>query len=528
MDVIQNLSFKRKIGLLVVSAVAGLAIVTSLSIYLTREEIVESRRAALRTAVESAYSIAAGYQAAAAAGTMKVEDAQKAAKDAIRAARYGGPEGKSDYFYIFGMDGNGVMHPVKPELDGQPLIGKVKDAKGNDMIQALTDGLRASKDGRASTMVEFPRPGTTEPVPKLQYVMLLKNWDWMVGSGLYMDDVSALARNALLKQLGVFLGALLAIGTIGVLISRSVIKQLGGEPSDALAIISEVSKGNLAVHIEAAPAGSLVAGLQTMIESVRSTLVQVRASTDSISTASNEIAVGNQDLSQRTEQTASNLQLAASSMEQLTGTVKQSADSARQANQLAASAAEVAARGGSVVSQVVTTMDEINASSKKISDIIGVIDGIAFQTNILALNAAVEAARAGEAGRGFAVVATEVRALAQRASAAAREIKSLILASVEQVSAGADVVKTAGSTIEQLVETSKRVNHLLSEIAVGADEQARGVSQTSQAVQELDNVTQQNAALVEETAAAAASLSDQARALAAEVARFKLPGPRRP
>jgi len=522
MDVIQNLSFKRKIGLLVVSAVAGLAIVTSLSIYLTREEIVESRRAALRTAVESAYSIAAGYQAAAAAGTMKVEDAQKAAKDAIRAARYGGPEGKSDYFYIFGMDGNGVMHPVKPELDGQPLIGKVKDAKGNDMIQALTDGLRASKDGRASTMVEFPRPGTTEPVPKLQYVMLLKNWDWMVGSGLYMDDVSALARNALLKQLGVFLGALLAIGTIGVLISRSVIKQLGGEPSDALAIISEVSKGNLAVHIAAAPAGSLVAGLQTMIESVRSTLVQVRASTDSISTASNEIAVGNQDLSQRTEQTASNLQLAASSMEQLTGTVKQSADSARQANQLAASAAEVAARGGSVVSQVVITMDEINASSKKISDIIGVIDGIAFQTNILALNAAVEAARAGEQGRGFAVVASEVRSLAGRSAEAAKEIKGLIGASVDKVEAGSRLVADAGATMTEIVSSVQRVSDIIGEITAASSEQSDGIGQVNTAVVQLDQMTQQNAALVEQSAAAAESLKHQADTLAKAVGTFRL------
>jgi methyl-accepting chemotaxis protein len=244
---------------------------------------------------------------------------------------------------------------------------------------------------------------------------------------------------------------------------------------------------------------------------------QVRESSESIEVASTEVATGNVDLSQRTELAAGNLQRTASSMEQLTATVRQSADSARTANQLASSAAEVA-----VVSQVVSTMDEIDASSKKIADIIGVIDGIAFQTNILALNAAVEAARAGEQGRGFAVVAGEVRNLAQRSAEAAREIKTLIGASVGRVESGARLVQDAGATMTEIVASVQRVTDIIGEISAAASEQSQGIGAINGAVTELDRMTQQNAALVEESAAAAESLKEQAKRLAAVVSKFRL------
>jgi methyl-accepting chemotaxis protein len=269
-------------------------------------------------------------------------------------------------------------------------------------------------------------------------------------------------------------------------------------------------------------AARLLQALSSMRGSLQDIIRQVRTSTDSIGTASSEIASGNSDLSSRTEQTASNLQQTASSMAQLTGTVKQSADSARQANQLAASAAEVARRGGSVVSQVVSTMDEINTSSKKIADIIGVIDGIAFQTNILALNAAVEAARAGEQGRGFAVVASEVRSLAQRSAEAAREIKGLIGSSVDKVEAGSRLVTDAGATMDEIVGSVQRVTDIIGEITAAASEQSDGIGQVNIAVGQLDQMTQQNASLVEESAAAAESLKSQAAQLAQVVSTFQL------
>ena len=268
--------------------------------------------------------------------------------------------------------------------------------------------------------------------------------------------------------------------------------------------------------------GQLAQELVVMRDALRRVVGQVRASTDSIQIASSEVAAGNQDLSNRTEQTSSNLQATASAMSELTQSVQHSADSAAQANQLASSAAEVAARGGTVVGEVVTTMEQIHASSRKIADIIGVIDGIAFQTNILALNAAVEAARAGEQGRGFAVVAGEVRSLASRSADAAREIKALIGNSVEKVDSGSRLVQEAGSTMSEIVASVQRVTDIIAEISAATGEQSRGISQVNHAVSELDRMTQQNAALVEESAAAAGSLSAQAAALGQVVSSFRL------
>jgi methyl-accepting chemotaxis protein len=259
-----------------------------------------------------------------------------------------------------------------------------------------------------------------------------------------------------------------------------------------------------------------------MQERLRALVGEIRQTAESIQTASTEVASGNADLSQRTEQTASNLQQTASSMEQLTGTVRHSAASAGQANQLAANASRVATRGGDVVAQVVSSMDQINGASRKIADIIGVIDGIAFQTNILALNAAVEAARAGEQGRGFAVVASEVRSLAQRSAEAAKEIKALIGGSVEHVEAGSRLVSDAGSTMNEIVASVKRVSDIIGEITHAADEQSAGIGTVNDAVVQLDQMTQQNAALVEQSAAAAESLKDQAARLARAVGAFRL------
>jgi methyl-accepting chemotaxis protein len=286
-----------------------------------------------------------------------------------------------------------------------------------------------------------------------------------------------------------------------------------------------VASGDLSSHIHSRhhdETGQLLAALKRMNESLVDMVGRVRNASDSIATGSTQIATGNADLSQRTEEQASNLQQTAASMEELTATVKHNADTARQAEQLATSASTVAEQGGTMVGQVVSTMGDISASSKKIADIIGVIDGIAFQTNILALNAAVEAARAGEQGRGFAVVAGEVRALAQRSAQAAKEIKTLIAESVEKVDNGTRLVGDAGQTMEDIVAQVKRVSDLIGEISHSSIEQSTGIGQIGQAVTQLDQVTQQNAALVEESAAAAESLKHQAGQLAELVAVFKL------
>jgi methyl-accepting chemotaxis protein len=311
---------------------------------------------------------------------------------------------------------------------------------------------------------------------------------------------------------------------MSVLITRSLLGQLGGEPSVAAAVARAVAEGDLSTRItlKAGDSHSLMAGLQHMQESLAKVVSSVRQGSEQVATASSEIAQGNSDLSGRTEQQASALEQTAASMEQLGTTVKQNAENARQADDLARSASEVATRGGASVARVVETMRGINESSRRISDIIGVIDGIAFQTNILALNAAVEAARAGEQGRGFAVVASEVRSLAQRSADAAREIKTLIAASVERVEQGTSQVDEAGATMNEVVQSITRVTAIMSEISAASREQSSGVAQVGQAVTEMDRSTQQNAALVEQSAAAAESLRTQAQALVQVVAAFRL------
>jgi methyl-accepting chemotaxis protein len=319
--------------------------------------------------------------------------------------------------------------------------------------------------------------------------------------------------------------AALAVGVfIAAVIARAILRAVGSEPGTVSQIARSIAGGDLAVPIttEREDNSSVLFAMKEMRDSLVTIVSEVRTSTNTITSGASEIAAGNQDLSLRTEQQASSLEKTASSMEQLTATVKQNADNARQANQLALSASEVAVKGGDVVTQMVGTMGSINASSRKIVDIIGVIDGIAFQTNILALNAAVEAARAGEQGRGFAVVATEVRNLAQRSAAAAKEIKSLISDSVEKVDAGSQLVAVAGSTMEEIVGSVKRVTDIMAEIMAASQEQSIGIDQVNQAIGHMDQVTQQNAALVEQAAAAAESLQEQAAGLAQTVAVFTL------
>ncbi len=347
-----------------------------------------------------------------------------------------------------------------------------------------------------------------------------------------MDLTDEQTRNAseqmdrlLVQAKRLVVAAIIVLLVAGVAFAVMITRGITGPLREALGIARRVASGDLTSDIRARvhdETGLLLQALQEMNESLRKIVGEVRSGTDAISMSSKQIAAGNVDLSQRTEEQASSLEETASSMEELTSTVKQNADNARQANQLAATASGVAVRGGEVVGQVVHTMSSINESSKKIVDIIGVIDGIAFQTNILALNAAVEAARAGEQGRGFAVVATEVRTLAQRSAAAAKEIKQLISDSVHKVEDGTRLVDEAGKTMDEIVASVKRVTDIMSEIAAASQEQSAGIEQVNRAVVQMDDVTQQNAALVEEAAAAAESMDERAQLLAKAVAVFKL------
>ncbi|MFT5532616.1 MAG: methyl-accepting chemotaxis protein [Burkholderiaceae bacterium] len=414
------------------------------------------------------------------------------------------------------------LTPEEKLLADKFLIDRTEMVKGG--LQPITAALRDEKfdvaTGIEARYQELYVPVTAgiEALRELQVREAKKEYE-------LSTDRYGFMRNAVIT--GIVLGVLLAaLG--GILLIRGIYRQLGGEPDYAAQIVRTIADGDLTmtVNTRSGDQHSLLYAMQQMQQNLAKTVSTIRQSTDTIATASGQIATGNLDLSARTEQQASALEETASSMEELTSTVKHNADNARQANQLAATASQIAVKGGAVVAQVVETMGSINESARKIADIIGVIDGIAFQTNILALNAAVEAARAGEQGRGFAVVASEVRNLAQRSASAAKEIKSLIGDSVEKVDAGARLVDQAGATMVEVVSSVKRVSDIISEITAASQEQTAGINQINQAIMQMDDVTQQNAALVEQAAAAAASLQDQAGSLVDVVGIFKTSGMR--
>jgi len=482
------------------------------------DEAMQARMNSTRQLVEVARGIVASAQAGEAAGAMNREQAQKLAMGQLEKLRYDDKE----YFWINDMQPRMVMHPIKPDLNGKEL-GELKDPNGFALFNAMVAVVR--KEGKGFVAYQWPKPGSDKPVDKISYVQGFEPWGWVIGSGVYTDDLRRATLNRLAWAGGVFAIALL----IASYLFLSFYRVMDGGLKETRRHLRAMTDGDLTTSPNpwgVDEAAQLMFDLRAMQDSLRNIVTSVRGSSESIVNASTEIASASMDLSARTEQTAANLEKSASSMEEISSTVKNTAENVHQAAQLASDNSLAASRGGAVIAEVVSTMEDINGSSKKIADIIGVIDGIAFQTNILALNAAVEAARAGEQGRGFAVVATEVRSLAQRSAQAAKEIKTLISTSVEKVESGSKVVKGAGDTMQELVANARRMNDLLAEISTAASEQSTGVSQVGAAVNELDRMTQQNAALVEETAAAASALKDQAIGLSGEVDRFKLPSGR--
>jgi len=418
-----------------------------------------------------------------------------------------------------------LIKQIEPLLEGEQehavfdRIGQLRktytDAK-NKAVKARADG-NADEAARILTQEFMPASKAYESELKHLVDMQAQKID-EIGKGIDASNHASTRLIGVLAACAVLLGAVCSF-----MLTRGIVRPI----RLAVGVAENVAAGDLTQRFDAHTGdetGALLRALRHMNDSLVAIVSQVRSGTDTIATASSEISEGNLDLSMRTEQQAGSLEETAAAVEELTGTVRQNADNARQANQLSIAASEVAVQGGTVVGQVVQTMGSINESSKKIVDIISVIDGIAFQTNILALNAAVEAARAGEQGRGFAVVASEVRTLAQRSANAAKEIKELITASVDKVDSGTRLVDQAGATMEQVVASIRRVTGIVSEIASASAEQSAGIEQVNQAVGDMDASTQHNAALVEQSAAAATSLQEQASRLAATVSIFRLDG----
>ncbi len=514
MLMLRNFNIGRKLALLAGSAGIAIALLTVLSAFAYKQVLLDSKEAGVRQAVEAVHGVLTHFHALAGKGEMSEDDAQRHALATIKGMRYSGDE----YFWINDMQPRVLMHPFRPELDGTD-VSENKDPTGKRLFVEFVNTVKAGGSGRVFYM--WPKPGHEEPVEKVSYVKGFQPWGWVLGSGVYLDDVEAEFWN----HLSTYLIASATISIILLIFCFRVARDITRPLSKSVAIAKTVASGDLRSRITVKSndeTGQMLQALKDMNKSLHLIVGEVRGGTDTIATASSQIAVGNADLSSRTEQQASALEETASSMEELTATVRQNAEHAREANQLSQAASDAASRGGEIVAQAVQSMGRISDGSRQIFHIVELIDGIAFQTNILALNASVEAARAGEQGRGFAVVAAEVRHLAQRSAAAAKEIKQLIDTSAGDIQAGTALVNQAGAAMQDVVESIRRVTGIMGEITLSSQEQAAGIEQVNSAIAHMDQMTQQNAALVEEAAAAAESLHEQAQHLAEVVSVFKL------
>jgi len=512
-----KLSFRTKLYLPLVLSWLCLSVMAILHVYESNTQRLEERKIALRFATDVGMSTVKEYAELASSGAMTIADAQQQALKRLKSMRYG----KDGYYTVVDSAPKMLMHPVKAELIGKNL-SDFKDTNGTYLYRNVAAIAKTGGEGWVEYV--WPKPGNPDQqqvFPKGAYVLTYKPWDWTFMTGLYMDDLHDAFVSDLWRAV-VFLAICgVVLSTIVLLVLRNITHSI----RQAVSAADAVAGGDLTHHITIEgkdEIAQLMSSLDRMQQGLANVVSEVRQGTDAIAAASSQIAQGNLDLSARTEQQVASLDKTTASMETLAGTVRENGEYARQANTLALSASDVATHGGTIVSQVVTTMASINASSTKIVDIISVIDGIAFQTNILALNAAVEAARAGEQGRGFAVVAAEVRNLAQRSAAAARDVKTLIGDSVAKVEAGSKLVGEAGSTMDDIVASVKRVTDIIGEIADAGQAQQVELKQINDTILDMDSTMQQNAALVEEAASASASLHTQAHNLTGAVSLFKL------
>ena len=509
-----SMSISKRLWLLLGITIFGVVGVIAHGLNDIRGQLFEDRTMMTQQLVESVYNVLVRYHDLAVKGGMSETAAKQAALDVIKALRYG----QKDYFWINDSLPRMVMHPIKPELDGKDLRD-FKDPAGKHLFVEFVEAVK--KDGAGSVHYLWPKPGSDQPVPKISYVKEFKPWDWIIGTGIYVDDINQIFLQQFIENGGIGLGLIIVLAIFGYWLTKSIVRPL----SNAVEVANRIADGELNMAVVVAGPDEVVQlliAMRTMVTTLNDIMSHVARTSHQVTKVAGELAQDSAGLSKRTDEQAEALEKTAASMEELTGTVKQSADNAQQASQLAIAARNQAEQGGQAVDQTIAAMSAINASSRKIADIIGVIDEIAFQTNLLALNAAVEAARAGEQGRGFAVVAGEVRKLAQRSADAAKEIKALINDSVRKVDDGGRLVECSGQTLREIVTSVKKVSDIIADIAIAAREQASGIELSNTAILQMDQVTQQNAALVEQTSAVSHVIDREARELQQLITFFKL------
>jgi len=518
-----KLSFTQKLWLPLVISLFALLLVSVSAAYLSRETRIEERKNDLVNVAHVGLSLVQQYAALAQSGKLSEADARKQALERLRDIRYG----EDGYFLVIDSTPRMVMHPIKPATNGKDLAGTA-DADGRHHYVTFAKVAQSPEGGFVDYV--FPHPhtanatGPAEAVDKIGYVVRFAPWDWIIATGAYVDDIDAAFMRSLYLIGAVFAGIAVLLAMVVAVTNRSIQRTIGGDPGYAADVANSIAVGDLTVAIDTRKNDeqSLLREMRRMRDTLTDTIRSIKHAADHVATGAREIASGNADLSSRTENQAASLQQTAASMEEMTSMVRQTAENARTASELAESAAKIANQGSAMAGEAVSTMRQISVESQKMVEVIAVIESIAFQTNILALNAAVEAARAGEQGRGFSVVAAEVRTLAHRSASAAKEVRQLISRAVDQVGDGAGLVERTGNTIQQARDAIASVTGVMHEIAAAAAEQSAGIDQVNLAVTQMDSLTQENAALVEQAAAAAHSLTEQAGRLKTSVDAFRV------